>query len=277
MSKKTSGNIIATIALVLIAVLSMTLLNSIFSSPETYAGTLRIIDGQKSVATSLSIAVTATSTTLSALPDDTAGPIANELANLSTPLFIIVCILFLEKFLLTTFGWISCSILFPLACLLAIFNRYLNRDALALYIKRLLILGLALILVIPFSAKVTGQIQDTFSESVNLAMEAVSDATNGSDLSRDEDANAIVAFFSGLKDNVAKLVQTAKNMLGIFTDAIAVLLITSCIIPILTVVLFVFIIKIAFSMDIPIKNIVRIAVPRTKKLPKPKGDKLTGA
>ena len=265
--------IIFSIALAVIAVLSITLLSDIFSTPETYARTIETLDDQKQIATTLSIAVTAASTTLSTLPDDTASPIASELANLSTPLFIIVCILFMEKFLLTTFGWVSCTILIPAACLLMILNTFTPSKTFITYVKKLLVLALALIFMIPVSAKVTTHIQETFSESVSQAFDAVHLLADETDSAAGEDANAFITFFTSLKDNVVTLVETAKNMLGVFTDAVAVLLITSCVIPVLTALLFIWIVKMLFAIEAPAKNIIQLASPTSKKLPRPSGRK----
>lgn len=251
--------IASAIALVIAAILSITILGNIFSSPETYSGTIQTLDRQKQVATTLSIAVTAASTTLSTLPDDTASPIASELADLSTPLFIIVCILYMEKFLLTTFGWVSCTVLIPGSCLLLIFNNFQRREVLVSYCKKLLLLALALMLIIPVSARVTNHIQETFSESVSQAFDAVNVLADETGAPEGEETNAFIAFFTSLKDNVVTLVETAKNMLGIFTDAVAVLLITSCVIPILTALLFVWIVKMLFAIEAPPRNILSIA------------------
>lgn len=266
--RTTPMKIISSAALVLAAIISMTFLNGIFSSPETYSGTIRTLDKQKEVATTLSIAVTAASTTLSTLPDDTASPVAAELADLSMPLFIVVCILYMEKFLLTTFGWTSCTVLVPLACLLLIINNFSRRKALMVYVRKLLILAIALVLIVPVSAGITTRIQDTFSESVSLAFDAVDRMSVRAGVEDSEDTNAFIAFFTGLKDNVMALVETAKNMLGVFTDAVAVLLITSCVIPVLTAVLFVWIIKIAFALNTPQVKVMHNALPSSRDIEK---------
>lgn len=83
-----------------------------------------------------------------------------------------------------------------------------------------------------------------------------------------EKGNAFVKFFSNLKDDVVSLVETAKNLLGIFTDAIAVLLITCFVIPALNALLFIWIIKVVFSVNIPVRQLVRIDRPARKRLPR---------
>ena len=141
---------IITICILLAAmILSATMLNSLLSSPSFHSKTIQILDDQKMEALTLSVAVTAASTALSVLPDDTASPIAEELADLSLPLFLIVAIIYLEIFLLTTFGWISSVLLIPAACLLAIGFILFKKELFLIWIKKILILTLALILLIP--------------------------------------------------------------------------------------------------------------------------------
>ena len=86
------------VVLLLITVLSCTMLSSWFSSPKAYTNTLRTLDEQKQTVMSMNIAVTVTSTALSTLPNDMASPIADEIADLSLPLFIVLSILYLEKY-----------------------------------------------------------------------------------------------------------------------------------------------------------------------------------
>lgn len=249
-------------ALIVLAILSMTVLGGIFSSPEAYSRTIQTLDTQKDIATTLSVAVTAASTTLSTLPEDTASPIASELADLSLPLFIIVCILYLEKFLLTTFGWFAFTLLIPLACVLEIIYIIKSDAALRTYIRKILILALALVMIVPMSARVTEMVYETFEDSVTSVFSKADGIVEETMAENEEEReNAFVRFFVDLKDDVVSLIETAKNMLGIFTDAIAVLLITSCVIPILTAILFVWVLKLVFSINVPVNNLVKIVTP----------------
>lgn len=252
---------ITIIALALAAVISIVFISPILSSAQFHAETLQTIDIQKQQAIGLSVAVAGASTALSSLPDDMASPIADELADLSLPLFLIVCFLYLEKYLLTTFGWVSSFLLFPGACLLTIGYIMSGKDALLVWTKKLLILALALLMIIPTGAKVSSQIEATFAESINQTFHAASDLSNATETSENEGTNAFFSFISGLADNVSSLVDTAKNILNTFVDAIAVLLVTSCIIPILTFLVFFQVVKLIMDIDIPVKKLALLIYP----------------
>ena len=105
---------------VLLAVISLTVLRPIVGSVETYEDVISSIDKKKSTVTSLVLATTAASTVISAIPDDTASPIANQIAELGSSLGIVLAVLYLEKYSLTILGSLSATILIPGACILMI-------------------------------------------------------------------------------------------------------------------------------------------------------------
>ena len=249
--------------LLILTVLSVTVFSPILSSTKFHENTLQTIDNQKQQAIGLSVAIAGASTALSTLPDDMASPLADELADLSFPLFLIVCFLYLEKFLLTTFGWISGTFLFPGSCLLAASFIYTGKERFLVWSKKLLVLTLALLLIIPAGAKVSNLIETTFEESINQTFHAASHLA-GSSEETEKESNAFLSFISGLKDNVTSLVDTAKNMLNTFVDAIAVLIITSCIIPILTALAFIGVVKFGLNVEIPVKKLAVMVYPRKR-------------
>ena len=93
--------------LFIIALLSVTVVSDYATSLEVHAVTLEELDEKKMTALGLTASVTAVSTAISAIPGDAATPIAEQISELTTPLLIIVCAIYLEKFLLTTLGYVS--------------------------------------------------------------------------------------------------------------------------------------------------------------------------
>ena len=262
--KPTLPETISIVVLIALILFSITVGSNTLSSPQFHSSTIRVLDAQKNEALALSVTVTAASTGLSMMPDDVGTPIAHELANLSTPLFLIVAIIYLEIFLLTTFGWITGSFLFPAACALMIAFVLFRREYLLVWIKKILVLSVALVLLIPSSAAITNHIEDTFSETVNQKLHAASHIADASQSNAEGDENAIVSFFSGLADNVSSAATAARDMLSTMVDAVAVLVITSCIIPVLTLLLFLKAIQIALNVNIPTRYLA-LLVPPTKK------------
>ena len=262
-NKPTSWKWLAIIVFVILAILSATFLSSHLSSPNFYPNTLQTLDDQKMDAMGLSVATTLASTALSILPDDVGSPIAAELADLSTPLFVIVCILYAEKFLLTTTGWISFSFLIPAACISAIIYICSEKERFFDWARKLFILGLALFMIIPASASITEKVEETFSESISMIFDKADQLAAAAN-SSNENTNAFFAFFNTVKDNVVSTIETAKDMLSIMVDAVAVLLITSCVIPLLTALVFVWVIKVVININIPVQTLALMVKPARK-------------
>ncbi|MGN0995840.1 MAG: hypothetical protein ACI4PG_02945, partial [Candidatus Ventricola sp.] len=145
--------------------------------------------------------------------------------------------------------------LIPAACLFTIGFILSRKRFLLFWIKKALVLALTLLLLIPASATITAQIKDTFSETVNQKLRAASLITNASEAEEKEDTNAFFSFFSNLANNVTAMADAARNMLSTLVDAVAVLLITSCVIPILTLLVFLQIMKLALNVSIPVEKL----------------------
>ena len=100
MENKTIKLIVTAILVVCIFV-SFFALSGVFSSPETYDETIATLDEKSNNVLALATTSAAISTGLTMLPGDTASPMADQIADLSSTMMIIMCAIFLEKYLLT--------------------------------------------------------------------------------------------------------------------------------------------------------------------------------
>ena len=252
-----------TLAFVLIIILSITLVSPALSNPKVHSRSLEVIKTCKEQATGLTLTLTLVSTAISLLPEDTGSAIADELSELSTPLLIIVCILYFEQYLLTSMEALAFSILIPLACLFFIGAIYLQKRSLRVIGIKLLLIAIVCALIVPISANLTIMIRETFAETIN-SLQAQLDEICGvfSDMLN---ASDVLKFLSSLASGVGEVLEFAKDALGLLIDAVAILLITSCVIPVITVLLFVWCVKsiIAGKME----NLEDTAMSILKKLP----------
>ena len=102
----------------LLAAVSVFLLTGYAVSPELHAGTIASLDEKKTTVMELTAASTAAAAVVSALPDDTGTPIAEQLADLSGYFLIVLSAIYLEKYLTTLSGYAAFTVLIPLACLI---------------------------------------------------------------------------------------------------------------------------------------------------------------
>ena len=94
-------------------------------------------------------------------PGDVATPIADKLADLSSHFLLVLCAVFLEKYLLTITGTVTFSFLIPVSCLLYVLYVLFDWKSLRLLAARLTAFGLLIFLVIPASVYVSDLIEDS--------------------------------------------------------------------------------------------------------------------
>lgn len=242
--------LVCLVLFIVLAVLSAGYLSPYASSAAFHSASIATLEEQKQTAMSLTATVTAASYAVSSLPNDTATPIAEQLADLTGPLLVVVCVIYLEKFLLTTTGFVSFSILVPLSCLLFGVNLFRPGQALRGWAIKAMILALLLFAMVPAGVTITNLVQETFEESIDQTFATADRFTEEVENAQKEDSNAFVQFFESIGESVVKLFDMAKNVLSTLTDVIAVLLITTCAIPLLTLLFFVWMIRILLGLQI---------------------------
>lgn len=147
--------------LVLAALLSIFAVGKRASDPAYHQASIDALAEKQETVLELTAASTAASAAITLLPGDTATPIAEKLADLSGYFLIVLCAIFLEKYLLTITSCVSFTILIPAACALgiaALFSEKL-RAALGKLAWHLLLFALAIAFAIPAGVKVSSMIE----------------------------------------------------------------------------------------------------------------------
>ena len=151
----------------------------------------------------------------------------------------------LEKFLLAITGHAAFSLLIPAACVLGILGMFLSSGVLKRLALRLAVTGLAIFMVIPASLKVSSLIEEAFEVSQTIEEAEKEEAAEASG-----EEKGLSGWILGVGEKLNGAVDQAKKALGRFVDAVAVLIIINCVIPVLVLWFFLWLIKTAFSVDI---------------------------
>lgn len=117
--------------LVLVALISIFIFGGITSDPGTYIGINETLDEKKGNVMALVATTTSASAAISLLPDDMGSSIADKLADFSTYFLVILAVIYLEKFLLTTLGALSFYFLIPASCLMFGISIFRKQDSLS--------------------------------------------------------------------------------------------------------------------------------------------------
>ena len=285
---------IAAVVLLLVAILSVTVIGKYASAPENHQKTIASLDEKKQTVMELTAASTVTSALITLLPGDTATPIAEKMADVSGYLLIVLCAIYLEKYLVTITGYVAFTYLIPAACVLWILNLFFANATVRKLAAKLAVFGIAIFLVVPASVKISDLIGDTYQAQIEATIEDAKSTQNilensdpGNDTGEAEigtgtteaatantqektnsESGSVSNIFdwakdalSSAKDSVAnvvenvtisteELVQKVENSLNHFIEAVAVMIITSCVIPMLVLLLFFWMVKIVLDVDL---------------------------
>ena len=272
----------------LIGILSFTVVGKYAAAPESHQATITSLDEKKNTVMELTMATTATSAVITLLPGDIGTPIAEKVADLSGYLLIVLCAIFLEKYLVTITGYAAFKIFIPAACALFATNLFARNHSLDRLARKLLIFGICIFLVVPASVKASDLIEHTYQAQIDAALEeakgteqllensveaeaadtasdtTISDNQTSKSQQTAENSNLwqkAKDALSGAKESVAsvvenvtisseELVQKVETSLSHFVEAVAVMLITSCVIPLLVLFVFFWLIKILVDVDL---------------------------
>ena len=237
---------------IILALISIFVVSKYAASPEFHSKTIASLDDKKTTVMELTAASTAASAAITLIPGDTATPIAEKLADLSTYFLLVLCAIYLEKYLVTITGYATFVILIPAACLLFSINVFWKNDMCKYLIRKLAVFGLAIVLVIPASVKVSDLIEKTYDSSIQATIESAKQTTEEIDEEKDEKKG----FWASITDSASEAVEKVENILNNFVEALAVLIVTSCVIPIIVLVFFVWLIKmvLGINVNLPMKK-----------------------
>lgn len=212
------------------------------------------IDAKAETVMKLTASSTLLSAGVSAIPGDTATPIAEKLADFTKYFLLILCVLYTEKYLLTLIGIGFFRFLIPAVCLCLIIMQFWNPEAMKRVTVKIIAFGLICFLAIPAGILVSDGIYKQHEASITKTLAASDElAADTSGLSQAEGNQSLIEkWFSRISQTASGLTDKAANALNSYVETLAVLIVTSCIIPILILLLFIWVVKLIFGINAPV-------------------------
>lgn len=253
---------IVVVVLVLLILLSVTVFSGKASSIESYNSTIKILDEQQKNITALLASATSASAVISAIPDDTGTPIADTLADLSKCFLVALSVVYAEKYLLTIIGHVVFSWAIPIALGLFIWCIYRPESKWqAKLAVRLVAFSMVLFTVTPVSGWICKNVEQTYSYSMQDTINMVTQVEEVTEAGAEEKksfwdtlTDAANSVFSG----VADAFEWAKTILNRMVEAVAVVLVTSCVIPLLVLACLIVSAKILLGIEIDTKPLTHL-------------------
>ncbi|MCR5090936.1 MAG: hypothetical protein K6C08_15670 [Oscillospiraceae bacterium] len=252
MKDNVTAKVVLSVLLVAIALLSFFVIAGMASSPERNQKTIDAIESKTDTVLKLTATSTLASAAVSAIPGDTATPIAEKLADFSEYFLFILCVLYSEKYLLTIIGAAAFKVLIPAACLVTVVGIFWNPGVMRKLGLKLAVFALAAFVTIPLSIRISDMIYDTYDESIQSTIEAAEAFTSETAALSEakDDETLFSSILSRISETATGLADRAAQILNTFVEALAVMIVTSCVIPILVILFFFWLIKILTGVEI---------------------------
>ena len=243
------------IVLVVIAAISFAAIGSWAASPDTYDGSMQTLEDVQGQALAMTASATGLATAAALVPGDATSPIANKLMDLSGYMVLVYVFITLEKYLLTLTGSLAFKILIPLGLLAFAFAVafFYGKETLwnitTKVATKMILAAFLFWALVPASLWVTNVINDTYDY-------AYSDEAAGE---IEEDSSG---FSLGAK--VSEKIDELEDAMNKLIEGIAVMIVTTCVIPICVLLLFLLIIRSVTGLNFAMPSVAKF--PKTSKI-----------
>lgn len=256
------------VALVVLALLSGYVARPHFADTKTWDSTIEVIDQKKGNVLALTTSCVALSAGITALPGDTGTPVAEQLAQLSGNLGIVLAVLYLEKYLLTILWSVGLGILIPFALVLfavslGIHGRWSTSAVLRRVATRVLVVAVIGMALVPASVWVSQKVDETYQVSIEQAEQKATEASKTSSTKSEkksettENKNVLEQLTDGASSLLTSVTDSAKSMtdevvqqVTDLIEGVIVMIVTSCVIPLLVLAAFLWLGHTLLGIDI---------------------------
>lgn len=251
--------LVAVGVLLVVGLVSFFWLAKTTADPAFHAASIAALDEKKVTVMELTAATAAGSVAISAVPGDATTPIANQISELSGYLLIVVGAIMLEKLLLSLTCYAAFQFLIPIACVLGIVYLFAHIEWCRVLARKLALFGIVICLIVPASIQVTRIVDETFQiqQTVDDAEQAVEQPAD-----TEEEGSWFSQIGEAITGTVSDAVDQAEAALSRFIDAVAALLITTCVIPIAVLLFFVWVTKLIFGIEMKVSSQAARMLPR---------------
>ena len=258
LTDKQATLLIKILSLCLIAAISFFVVTAKMPETKFVKEAMESVEDSSETVMTFSAATLATSLAISALPDDFATPLAQSLSDMNIYFIAILAILFLEKILVRYGIKMAFGILIPLACLAGILSVATKKTFFKGFAARICALGLTVALVVPCSTHITSVVASDLTAYVETTIQEtehgadkLNEAMEGGDEDKTIFEKLSELFQTAIRD-MSDLMLHFQNTIRRCMNSIAILILTNCLMPILTFFVLKWILKETFQVVMPL-------------------------
>ena len=278
MKKQRTKKIICIAVIIAIGCVSFFALAPWAENPANYQKTIETLDSIENKAIVMTGTSIALATAAALVPGDATTPIANKLADIAGYMIIVYIAIIIEKYLLALTGVVTFKILIPIALVLIALSIALPVIGDRIHLKKIgakfLLIGIMIWILVPTSTAVTNLINDTYDANYGTEMKVEENSFETLDeieKQKEEEGFSLKEMWNSITDKTSEVTNSVKakasagvvefqNSLNNMLEGVAVMIVTTCVIPIAVLFLFLRIIKTITGMNFTIK------LPKASKL-----------
>ena len=264
-TEKLLGKTVKILFVTLIMVISICVLSVKVPEMKYVSDAVKTLDESRDRIMTFSGSTLTASTAISLLPKDWANPLANSLADMNKYFVFMFAVIVLEKLIVVKGIEISFMYIIPAACVLYILSILLSKEKIKEWAIKFLILGLAVICVVPFSTHFTNKVGaeylayvDETIEEANAGAEKIYEVESVSeeeDIFLEKISEVFTTAFQGVKD----LFTYFNNLIKKCINSIAMMIVITFVVPMFILVFFRWLLNELFSLHL------NISVPKIKE------------
>lgn len=269
------GRCIRFVAFLLLALMFSCVIGPKVSNPDTYEYLTNSLDEKKNNVEKLAGAAAGASAVITLMPGDFGTPIADKLVDLSGCFLLILCAVYVEKFLVSMTGVLFLGVLLPIGLILTAAGEYTGKSLKA-FGHKIIALSMILVLLAPTSIMVSDLIERQHSteieQTINSMNSEVSNIQGAADQADSDNSSVWSQFIQSVKGGSEALLKKLQDVLNSTVDLVAIYIVTSCIVPAACFMVGIWLIKMLFQLETP--DVVKIVSDEKEHLRMPEHHRL---
>lgn len=255
-------SIIMAVILVVAAFISFFGLSKVYSDPETFSKTISVLDEEKNTVAKLSAASFAAAAAIDLIPGDAGKSISDALVDLGGYFVLIFAAIYLEKVLLAIGGAAAFKILIPIGCLAIALFLFLKNEPLKKAGLKMITLGLVVFLLVPTSVWVSQRVETVYEASNNATVQDTIDSLDSetstvNEAVGEDGEGKIAQLFGKAKAAVTGSLDKFKELLDKTIETVAFFVVTTCVLPIIVLLLMVLLINQILGTNLSAGTVMR--------------------
>jgi len=197
------------------------------------------------------------SVAITLIPGDTGTTLAEKLSDMSGYMFLVLIGLYIEKILLLLSGTIAFRVLIPIGCIFCLYHLFFDRGFAWRLGVKMIVFGIAVFALVPTSVWVTQEIDNSSNVSVEQRVEESSKKAEqiAKKAKKETSKNILDKIGNAITTGMDNTINSAKTYFKNTMDIVAAMVVTSFVIPVLTLLILLFLFKSIWGIQIDVKPV----------------------